>query len=95
MEVSIPPDRKLENTAGRPLATGNRNLALITHALPIDCHRRQTRSGLGAVRAGDAGRLAELESGDIVVVHGNIRCVPGKDELKMDFLNDLLQLNCR
>jgi hypothetical protein len=39
--------------------------------------------------------FAELVTDDIVVVHGNGSCVRGRDELKTDFLNDLLQLNCR
>ncbi len=40
---------------------------------------------LAAVRAGDAERLAAMVTDDIVVVHGNGRCVRGKDELKADF----------
>jgi ketosteroid isomerase-like protein len=38
------------------------------------------------VRAGDAERLAALVTDDVVVVHGNGRCVRGRDELKADFL---------
>ena len=41
---------------------------------------------LEAVKAGDSGRLATMVTDD-VVVHGNGRCVHGKDELEMDFLN--------
>lgn len=42
---------------------------------------------LEAVKAGDFERLATMVIDDVVVVHGNSRCVHGKDELKMDFLN--------
>lgn len=41
---------------------------------------------LDAVRAGDAERLAAMVTDDVVVVHGNGRCVHGRDELKTDFL---------
>jgi uncharacterized protein (TIGR02246 family) len=41
---------------------------------------------LDAVRAGDAERLAAMVTDDIVVVHGNGRCVRGRDEMKADFL---------
>jgi uncharacterized protein (TIGR02246 family) len=41
---------------------------------------------LDAVRAGDAERLATMVTEDIVVVHGNGRCLRGRDELKADFL---------
>ena len=41
---------------------------------------------LDAVRAGDAERLAAMVTDDVVVVHGNGRCVRGRDELKADFL---------
>jgi len=41
---------------------------------------------LDAVRAGDVERLAAMVTDDVVVVHGNGRCVHGKDELKADFL---------
>ena len=40
---------------------------------------------LNAVRAGDAERLAAMVADDVVVVHGNGRCVCGRDELKADF----------
>jgi len=40
---------------------------------------------LDAVRAGDVERLASLVTDDVVVVHGNGRCVQGRDELMMDF----------
>ena len=42
---------------------------------------------LDAVRAGDAERLAAMVTDDVVVVHGNGRCLRGRDELKADFLN--------
>ena len=42
---------------------------------------------LDAVKAGDAERLAAMVTDDVVVVHGNGRCVRGRDELKADFLN--------
>lgn len=41
---------------------------------------------LDAVRAGDAERLAAMVTDDVVVVHGNGRCVRGREELRMDFL---------
>jgi len=41
---------------------------------------------LDAVKAGDVERLAAMVTDDIVVVHGNGRCVRGRDELKTDFL---------
>ncbi len=41
---------------------------------------------LNAVRAADAEGLAELVTDDVVVVHGNGRCVRRRDELKADFL---------
>ena len=41
---------------------------------------------LDAVRVGDAERLAAMVTDDVVVVHGNGRCVRGRDELKADFL---------
>jgi uncharacterized protein (TIGR02246 family) len=44
------------------------------------------RDWLDSVRAGDVERLASIVADDIVVVHGNGRCVRGKDELKADFL---------
>lgn len=41
---------------------------------------------LDAVRAGDAEQLATMVTNDVVVVHGNGRCIHGRDELKTDFL---------
>lgn len=41
---------------------------------------------LDAVKAGDAERLAAMVTDDVVVVHGNGRCVRGREELKTDFL---------
>ncbi len=41
---------------------------------------------LEAVRASDAERLAALVTDDVVVVHGDGRCVRGRDELEADFL---------
>ena len=41
---------------------------------------------LDAVRTGDVERLAAMVTDDVVVVHGNGRCVRGRDELKADFL---------
>jgi ketosteroid isomerase-like protein len=38
------------------------------------------------VRAGDAERLAAMVTDDVVVVHGDGRCVQGRDELKTDFM---------
>ncbi len=40
---------------------------------------------LDAVAACDAARIAELVTEDVVVVHGNGRCVRGRDEVKLDF----------
>jgi ketosteroid isomerase-like protein len=41
---------------------------------------------LEAVSASDAGRLGALVTDDVVVVHGNGRCVCGREERKFDFL---------
>jgi uncharacterized protein (TIGR02246 family) len=41
---------------------------------------------LVAVRTGDAEQLAAMVTDDVVVVHGNGRCIRGRDELKADFL---------
>jgi uncharacterized protein (TIGR02246 family) len=41
---------------------------------------------LDAVRAGDAERLAAMVTDDVVVMHGNGRCVHGRGELEADFL---------
>jgi len=41
---------------------------------------------LDAVRAGDLERLAAMVTDDVVVVHGNGRCVRGREDLKADFL---------
>jgi uncharacterized protein (TIGR02246 family) len=41
---------------------------------------------LAAVTSADAGRLASLVTDDVVIVHGDGRCIRGKDELKADFL---------
>ena len=40
-----------------------------------------------AREANDASRLATFVTDDVVFVHGNGRCVCGKEELKADFLN--------
>ena len=40
---------------------------------------------LEAVRAADVDRLASLVTDDVLVVHGNGRCVSGREELKADF----------
>lgn len=45
------------------------------------------RAWVEAVSAGDFERLAAMVTDDVVVAHGDGRCVRGKDELKMDFLN--------
>jgi uncharacterized protein (TIGR02246 family) len=42
---------------------------------------------LAAVKAGDADRLVEMVTDDVVVVHGNGRCVCGKEAVKADFLD--------
>ena len=41
---------------------------------------------LDAVRAADAERIAAMVTDDVVVVHGDGRCVRGREELKADFL---------
>jgi len=41
---------------------------------------------LYAVKAGDVERLAAMVTDDVVVVHGNGRCLHGRDELRADFL---------
>ena len=41
---------------------------------------------LDAVRTGDIERLAAMVTDDVVVVHGNGRCVRGREDLKADFL---------
>lgn len=40
---------------------------------------------LDSVRNDDVERLGTLVTNDVVVVHGNGRCIRGKDELKADF----------
>jgi uncharacterized protein (TIGR02246 family) len=39
-----------------------------------------------ALKANDADRLAAIVTDDVVLVHGNGRCVCGKEELKAHFL---------
>lgn len=46
---------------------------------------RVREAWLQAVRHADVGQLGSLVSEDVVVVHGNGRCVIGKDALKADF----------
>jgi len=41
---------------------------------------------LAAVRSVSADQLVSLVTDDVVVVHGDGRCIGGKDELKADFL---------
>ena len=41
---------------------------------------------LAAVKASDADSLAQMLTDDVVVVHGNGRCVCGKEAVKADFL---------
>jgi len=41
---------------------------------------------LATVRSADIGRLASLVAEDVVVVHGDGRCIRGKDEFEADFL---------
>jgi uncharacterized protein (TIGR02246 family) len=41
---------------------------------------------LAAVKASDAGSIAEMLADDVVVVHGNGRCVCGKEAVRADFL---------
>jgi ketosteroid isomerase-like protein len=40
---------------------------------------------VSAVKAADAEQLASMVTDDVVVVHGDGRCIRGKDELKADF----------
>ena len=42
-------------------------------------------SWLDAVKAGDTEEIAAMVTDDVVMVHGNGRCVRGKDALKADF----------
>lgn len=42
---------------------------------------------LAAVRASDADSLAEMLTDDVVVVHGNGRCVCGREAVRGDFLD--------
>ena len=44
------------------------------------------KAWLDAVSVGGAERLAAVVTDDVVVVHGNGRCLHGRDELKTDFL---------
>jgi len=44
---------------------------------------------LDAVTAADAGRVAALVTDDVVVVHGNGRCVCSREALREDFLKGL------
>lgn len=41
---------------------------------------------LAAVRSADIGRLASLVADDVVIVHGDGRCIRGKNEFEDDFL---------
>jgi len=41
---------------------------------------------LAAVRSADIGRLASLVADDVVIVHGDGRCIHGKREFEADFL---------
>jgi len=41
---------------------------------------------LEAVRSGDISRLAALVSDDVVIIHGDGRCIRGKDDFEADFL---------
>jgi len=41
---------------------------------------------LAAVKASDAESLAQMLTDDVVVVHGNGRCVCGKEAVRADFL---------
>jgi len=50
------------------------------------CVAAVRQAWLDAVGAGDVERLAAFVTHDVVVVHGNGRCVHGRDELKADFL---------
>jgi uncharacterized protein (TIGR02246 family) len=41
---------------------------------------------LSAIRASDAARLASMVTEDVVVVHGDGRCIRGRDEVRADFV---------
>jgi len=41
---------------------------------------------LAAVRSANADQLMSLVTADVVVIHGDSRCIRGRDELKADFL---------
>jgi uncharacterized protein (TIGR02246 family) len=56
-------------------------------ANPVASSIAAVRQGwLDAVRAADAKRLAAMVTDDVVVVHGNGRCVRSREELREDFL---------
>src|SRR5215470_14171722 len=44
-----------------------------------------------AVKAGDAESLAQMLTDDVVVVHGNGRCVCGKEAVRADFLEGFIR----
>jgi len=52
----------------------------------MPCITALRQAWLDAVKASDAEQLADLVTDDVVVVHGNGRCVRGREELKEDFL---------
>ena len=41
---------------------------------------------MAAVRSADIGQLASLVADDLVIVHGDGRCIRGKNEFEDDFL---------
>ena len=41
---------------------------------------------LAAVSSADVARLASLVTNDVVIVHGDDRCIRGKNEFEADFL---------
>jgi ketosteroid isomerase-like protein len=47
------------------------------------------------VKANDADRLSAMVTDDVVVIHGNGRCLGGKDELKADFLKGFERFSTR
>ena len=61
---------------------GASNIDAETTALAIAAVRE---SWLEAVKSGDAERLAQFVTDDVVVVHGNGHCVSGKDALIAEF----------
>jgi uncharacterized protein (TIGR02246 family) len=53
---------------------------------PLSKSRRCAKIGWPPSNNADVGRLASLVADDVVVVHGDGRCIGGRDEFEADFL---------